>query len=214
MLQGDTLRRGQISLEMIIITLVVLGSVSILGYTYINGVEETSAILANTSVISGYSVGGPSNSSNIDTGDPNETDDNDEDSDLDPKEKYEGQIRIKNCLIYSPLSSNSNFQATDTYGVIYTIQDGDLIASDGSSIRYFGNHYILYDIKKISLDPLYNKNYQIAINNKKLKDYQERSFEATTYSEDGILHIKVFNNGDIILYTLPHDYDGILEFQE
>ncbi|MCS3922770.1 hypothetical protein M2325_001480 [Methanococcus voltae PS] len=221
MLQGDTLRRGQISLEMIIITLVVLGSVSILGYTYINGVEETSAILANTSVISGYSVGGPSNSSNIDTEDPNETDDDndEEDSDeTDDEDEYEGEIRIKNCLLDS-----SNFQATSKYDVVYTIKDGEVVSNDGSAVttqpEKKGNHYVLYNIEEISVKPLYNKNYQIQVDNKKIPNIQQRSFEAEIDDNEdestlGIIHVKIFNNGDIILYILPHNFIGELDFDD
>lgn len=209
---------------MIIITLVILGSVMVVGYTFINGIEEGSTLLSNTPVIGGYSVGGALDSSNT-TNDENESNDNDtggesgESTDVIPLEQYAGEIRIKNCLIYSPSSSElTNFQATDEYGVIYYIENGELISNDGtsfySSVQKTGILYRIYNIREISLDPLYNKNYQIAIDNKKLSDYQERSFKATTYDGDGTLNIHVYNDGDIILYTLPHNYVGVLEFQE
>ncbi|MCS3922777.1 hypothetical protein M2325_001487 [Methanococcus voltae PS] len=213
-------KKGQISLELILLLLVVILSASILAYIFLNDVAESSGILSNIDILGGYSTGDVQNATNKTVLGP-----------------LVGNVRIGACWIYDPSNPQtayeSGFIAVDTNGIAYTLNSDGLVQSNGTiQPELIGNDtsipgntgvvYRLHNIKYFMVKPIDNvnqplpqANYVLKLNNTDLVDeYGTNRYLATAINEDGTIDVKIYPQYGVYIYTLPHDFYGSLIFYE
>ncbi|MBP2171771.1 class III signal peptide-containing protein [Methanococcus voltae] len=230
------MKRGQISLEIIVLVVVAIAVASIAGYTYVSGVKESMAPINSTKFVDGFfnqtedlistnntndTIDNPVNNTNDtntggDTPTPptNNTNNTNNTPEI-PSGTYTGELWMGFCKIYD--SSNpvdSKFRAVDSNGIEYTVIEGNVISSDG---RVVSNDIdtILPNIVEFTAEPIPTLFYVVSVDLWPVSSrYMDDRFVATSTTGSGYLHISNFGTGRLYVQANPYEYHSTIKFYE
>ncbi|MBP2144232.1 hypothetical protein J2127_001402 [Methanococcus voltae] len=230
------MKRGQISLEIIVLVVVAIAVASIAGYTYVSGVKESMAPVNSTKFVDGFfnqtddlisnndtienPVNNTNNTNNTNPGGdiptpPTNNTNNTNDTLGPPSASYTGTLWMGHCKIYD--SSNpvdSKFKAVDSNGITYTIVEGNVISSDG---RVFSKKRdtLIPNIVEFTAEPIPTWVYVVIVDIWPVSiRHMDDKFVATSTTGSGYIHISNFNDGNLYVETNPAEYHGTIKFYE